>query len=325
MQFKFFYMNGVDIFLIAIIILFLWLGWQKGAIAGIADLIIWIGSLVIGYFLYLPFAGFLSGQFNSIGAWSKPVAFIVLVFLSRLLLSLAFNSLLKTVPPQAHANVLNKAVGLAPGFINGIINAAIIAALLLMLPLSNAITASAENSIAADYLNGPLQWFNQKASPIFAEALSQPAAPKSIHPKTNETVSLPFKVSNSAPRQELEQQMIALVNEERAKVGLPALKYEAALTPVARQHSTDMFERGYFSHYSPEGKSVADRLKSAGVKYLSAGENLALAPTLVSAHTGLMNSPGHKANILHKAYGKIGIGIMDGGIRGLMVTQIFKN
>jgi uncharacterized protein YkwD len=38
-----------------------------------------------------------------------------------------------------------------------------------------------------------------------------------------------------------------------------------------------------------------------------------------------MNSPGHKANILHKTYGKIGIGIADGGIRGLMVTQVFKN
>jgi len=318
-------MNGVDIFLILIIVLFLWLGWQKGGIAGLADLAIWVGSLVAGYFLYQPAAQVLVSAFPSIGAWSKPVAFILLVFLCRLLLSLVFNLFLRNIPPGAHQNILNKTLGLAPGFVNGVLNAAIVAALLLMVPVSNSVTQTAEESTAAKYLNGPLQWFNQKASPIFAEALTQPRATKTIHAKANETVSLPFKVTTPVPRAQLEQQMIALVNGEREKRGLKALKFDASLTPVARRHSTDMFERGYFSHYSPEGKSVADRLKSARIRYLTAGENLALAPTLEAAHDGLMKSPGHKANILHKAYGKIGIGIMDGGIRGLMVTQTFTN
>ena len=119
--------------------------------------------------------------------------------------------------------------------------------------------------------------------------------------------------------------MIELVNEERRKEGLNELVLDPDLTPVARAHSADMFRRGYFSHYAPEGDAVSDRLKRAGISYRTAGENLALAPTLQTAHTGLMNSPGHRANILHTSYGKIGIGILDGGIRGLMVTQVFKN
>jgi uncharacterized protein YkwD len=66
-------------------------------------------------------------------------------------------------------------------------------------------------------------------------------------------------------------------------------------------------------------------MKDAGVEYRTAGENLALAPTLHIAHNGLMNSPGHRANILHPQFGRVGIGIMDGGLRGLMVTQNFRN
>ena len=86
-----------------------------------------------------------------------------------------------------------------------------------------------------------------------------------------------------------------------------------------------MFVRGYFSHYTPEGKDPFQRMHDAGVTYRTAGENLALAPTLQLAHTGLMNSPGHRANILHPQFGRVGIGILDGGRRGIMVSQEFRN
>ena len=86
-----------------------------------------------------------------------------------------------------------------------------------------------------------------------------------------------------------------------------------------------MFRRGFFSHYTPEGHSLYDRLHAADVRYLLAGENLELAPTLTIAHNGLIKSPGHRANILQAGFGRVGIGVMDGGRRGLMVTQNFRN
>jgi uncharacterized protein YkwD len=86
-----------------------------------------------------------------------------------------------------------------------------------------------------------------------------------------------------------------------------------------------MFAKGYFSHVNLEGESPSDRITKAKVRFLTAGENLAYAHTLTIAHNGLMNSPGHRANILHKDYGRVGIGILDGGIYGLMVTQNFRN
>jgi uncharacterized protein YkwD len=86
-----------------------------------------------------------------------------------------------------------------------------------------------------------------------------------------------------------------------------------------------MFARGYFAHETPEGRSPFDRMQADGVRFQAAGENLALAPSLQVAHNGLMNSPGHRANILGKDFGRVGIGILDGGMRGLMVTQNFRN
>jgi uncharacterized protein YkwD len=86
-----------------------------------------------------------------------------------------------------------------------------------------------------------------------------------------------------------------------------------------------MFARGYFAHDTPEGRDPFERMREAKIRFETAGENLALAPTVQVAHRGLMNSPGHRANILNAQFGRVGIGIMDGGIRGLMISQEFRN
>jgi uncharacterized protein YkwD len=64
-------------------------------------------------------------------------------------------------------------------------------------------------------------------------------------------------------------------------------------------------------------------MTESGVQYMLAGENLAYAPTVEIAHKGLMNSPGHRENILRPEFGRIGIGVIDGGIYGKMFTQNF--
>jgi uncharacterized protein YkwD len=95
--------------------------------------------------------------------------------------------------------------------------------------------------------------------------------------------------------------------------------------PVARDYARDMWQRNYFGHVSPEGKSVADRLDEAGITFQVVGENLALAPTLTTAHIGLMNSEGHRANILEPDFKRVGIGVIDNGIYGKLFVQIFTD
>lgn len=142
---------------------------------------------------------------------------------------------------------------------------------------------------------------------------------------SHDAVILPFVTSDIHFKNDLETQMLNLVNAERKKNGLKILQYDEALTIAARQHSADMFRRGYFSHNNPEGLDPFQRLHKAHIRYRYAGENLALAPTLLKAHEELMKSPGHRANILNPAYGRIGIGIAAGGTHGLMVTQEFRD
>jgi uncharacterized protein YkwD len=116
-----------------------------------------------------------------------------------------------------------------------------------------------------------------------------------------------------------------LVNEERRKRGIRELTYRSDVVPVARAHATDMWERQYFGHVSPDGEDVGDRLNRANINYTLAGENLALAPTLATAHNGLMNSEGHRANILEPEFRRMGIGVVDNGIYGKMFVQIFTD
>jgi uncharacterized YkwD family protein len=120
-----------------------------------------------------------------------------------------------------------------------------------------------------------------------------------------------------------EQRMIELVNAERGKAGLTPLIADLELSQVARLKSQDMIANNYFSHDSPTYGSPFDMMKQFGISYTAAGENIACNQTVEKAHEALMNSSGHRANILSQNFTHIGIGIVDGGPCGKMFTQMF--
>ncbi|MCI3919934.1 peptidoglycan-binding protein [Paenibacillus sp. TRM 82003] len=120
-----------------------------------------------------------------------------------------------------------------------------------------------------------------------------------------------------------EAQMAALVNKARADAGLPPLTVHTDLSRVARYKSDDMAVNRYFSHDSPTYGSPFQMMTDFGVRYSSAGENIACNQTVDRAHTALMNSPGHRANIMSTDFTHIGIGIVSGGQCGAMYTQMF--
>lgn len=318
-------MNIIDFFLAAVVLFSAWLGWRKGFIAGTLDLVAWVGSIMIALLLYRPVSGFIENNITSLGVWTLPVAFLLVMILARVLFSVIINLFFRRLNPAAHGHRANRLFGLIPGTINGLINATIIAALLLAAPLSDSLTTKMRDSVIANKLAMQVEWLDEQLSPVFDEAISRTINKMTVRPESNSSVTLPFKVASPRVREDLEAKMLVMVNEERAKQGLKPLRADPELTEVARKHSKDMFARGYFAHVSPEGKSAVDRIREAGVRFLTAGENLALGQTLAICHQGLMNSPGHRANILHPSYGRLGIGVLDGGIYGLMITQNFRN
>lgn len=120
-----------------------------------------------------------------------------------------------------------------------------------------------------------------------------------------------------------ELRLFQLVNEERLQAGLSELKIHTGLVELARLKSRDMIALNYFAHRSPTYGLPFEMMQQAGIAYAYTGENLAGAPTVERAHTSLMNSPGHRANILSSDFTHVGIGIIDGGPYGKMVTQMF--
>jgi len=120
-----------------------------------------------------------------------------------------------------------------------------------------------------------------------------------------------------------EQKMVDLVNQERVSRGLKPLQVDMDLVKLARMKSQDMVDNNYFSHTSPTYGSPFQMMKDYGVSYRTAGENLAGAPNVNTAHTNLMNSDGHRANILNPDYTHIGIGIVKGSKYGQIYTQLF--
>lgn len=112
----------------------------------------------------------------------------------------------------------------------------------------------------------------------------------------------------------IEQEVIKLVNVERANAGLSALKYDWELGRVAQYKSQDMHDKNYFSHTSPVYGTPFTMMKNFGISYKSAGENIAMGQkTAAAVVDAWMNSEGHRANILNKNYTHIGVGYVKDG------------
>lgn len=113
----------------------------------------------------------------------------------------------------------------------------------------------------------------------------------------------------SAGQSSMTSQVVNLVNSERAAQGLTALQKDSRLAALAQQKAEDMAKNQYFSHTSPTYGSAFDMLKAAGYNYKTAGENIAMGQkSAASVMDGWMHSSGHRANILHTSYEKIGVG-----------------
>ena len=119
-----------------------------------------------------------------------------------------------------------------------------------------------------------------------------------------------------------EQEIVRLVNAERAKAGLGSLTVDSRLTDIAREHSQLMLRRSTLSHQLSGEQDVRHRVISSGIRFDMSGENVAYDRDAASAHNSLMHSPPHKANILRPEFTTIGVGVVRKG-DSIYVTQDF--
>jgi len=123
-----------------------------------------------------------------------------------------------------------------------------------------------------------------------------------------------------------ENRLFALLNNERERSSLNTLRKDYQLRGVARSYAKKMLKEGFFSHVEPGGTDFPKRVTGTNMdKFVFWGENLAsiysIGKPVEKAHEGLMNSPGHRANILNRRYTHVGIGLATDGEWWLFVQE----
>jgi uncharacterized protein YkwD len=225
---------------------------------------------------------------------------------------------------------LDRLFGLAPGFVRGLIVVALFLLPFALVAWVPPLSQSIQQSTVADRLVAAAL----EVMPIVEARLGQDlqgglaslvVAPPEAEGESTRPLPLGPPTGELVPDPAAEQRMLELVNSERARVGLQPLVADGRLRDVARAHSLEMFQRDYFAHASPTAGSPFDRMQADAITFGVAGENLAYAPNIEVAHQGLMNSPGHRANILRPEFDRIGIGVIRSPAQGSMFTQDFTN
>ena len=318
-------LNWVDLIVVLIVVLYLARGWYEGFLRVTLDLVGLALIFWVGWRFYPRLSGWLAGQWGIPEVYGRPLGFLLAGIVAASVFWIVAGLILGALPRQVHHSWLNRLLGLLPAALSGLLVAALVVTLVSVaptdFPLASAVSTSA--------LGGPLvAWTTEvegRLRPVFGDAIAETLNFLTVRPETDAFLELPYRVADPMLGPTAEEEMLRLVNEERTRAGVPTLVMDERLRELARAHSRDMFQRGYFSHYTPDRLSPFDRMDQFGIRYLTAGENLALAPTTQAAMRGLMNSPGHRANILSPSFRRIGIGAMDGGLRGLMFSQEFTN
>lgn len=318
-------MNWVDLVIILLLLFFAFEGLGRSFIGEFLDFLAFLAAFVLSLRFYNLLGGFLETQFNIPHSMANVLGFIGVWFIVEgvffVLIQIAFWRIRFIHKLNQKLNPL----AIIPAFLRGVIFISILLLIMATFPIQPTVKKSVNESVIGSFLLDKSQRLEKPLKNVFGGLSNDTFSFLTIKPRSDETVNLGFQSDEFKPRPDLETKMIELVNKERVSRGLKPLSFRVELLEVGRSHSADMFKRGYFSHYSPEGRSVADRADERGVDYLVIGENLAYAPSLDLAHKGLMDSPGHRANILSEDYNQIAIGIMDGGVYGLMITQVFSN
>lgn len=317
--------NWVDLFIIVFVLIYMWDGWERGFASLMLELITFVVSFVTALKLYPVVAQLLMSNFSLARGIANVISFFSLGLVVEQLSAYALGFVHDRIPNRWQRHPVNKVLSLIPLSLNTLIVLAFVLTLILGLPVRSNI----KSAISASKLGGPVvgktQSIEKVLSGIFGEALSDTFNFITISPSSKAEVKLHFTQRNLSIDETAEREMLKLVNEERRHLGQAELREDAKLRDLARAYARDMFERGFFSHYNPEAESPFDRMTEAGIVFKTAGENLALAPGVGIAHQGLMESQGHRENIVSSEFGKVGIGVIDGGIYGKMFVQEFTN
>jgi uncharacterized protein YkwD len=255
------------------------------------------------------------------------IAFFSIAFIIEGIISLFFTYVINKTPQGFKNSPFNKAIGAVFYSGSALVFLAGFLFFVLLIPVRSSLKENIQHSVIAPYVLTFLETYGGSLPQVLNESAQKLTTFVTISPSSSETIPLTIVVNEKSLSVDYqsEAEMLRLVNEERSQQNLPQLSSSLSLQEAARAYSKLMLMEKYFSHIDPDGNDIGNRLSQQEISFLIAGENLAYAPDVTIAHTGLMNSEGHRKNILDTSFTRVGIGIIDAGIFGKMFTQIFAD
>lgn len=320
-------MNLLDIAIILLLITGVAMGIQRGFLRTSLDLIVLVTAAFAGARLYPSIAGGFESMFAvestaTINALSLVLGALVVLLLLNMLIAWTVTPHLVSLRILPPVRLADSGFGVIPGIAYGLLFGAMMTLALGLVSIGDSVDGALANSDLAKQLRSGAT----SATTRLASQTGMDLADFTYIVVPEEETSYrvpPTGDSDLHAVEPDEAEIIDLVNQERREHGLHELTFDESLVPVARGHSGEMLELGYFSHVSPNTGTLGDRLNEAGINYTSAGENLAYAPDVQVAHRGLMQSDGHRANILDSSFERIGVGVLSAPDGTIMVTQVF--
>lgn len=318
--------NWVDLVFILLTIYFILT--SSGFVATFLDMAGFVFAMIFSYKFYAFFGKLLILNFSFPHGLANATGFFIAWAIAEMILYAAISFLSARFLQNLQKNSLNTFFGYLASALQAFFIYLFFVSLVFALPVKGQIKEVILQSRTGPFFINLSQSFEKGIKNVFGQAVSESLNFITVQPTSEENVNLGFKLTKNqlAIDSSSEMIMLAQVNQERSSRGIKPLIWDNRLRDMARSYGEQMFENGFFSHTSAvDGTSPADRANKAGISYLVIGENLAFAPDVYLAHQGLMNSPGHRANILSTDYNHVGIGVIDGGVYGKIFVQEFMN
>jgi len=319
----------IDVILIGAFALLLLRGWHRGFVREAMDLV----GLLLGTVMAFRFGPAVGAVIEAMAGTSSDSSRLVggmIVFFAVGIGAAVITRVIERKARLPGLNLVNRAAGAGLAMAWGVFLATLLLTLAVVLPMPPSVGEALQGSALAgtltDPAGGPQRVFNRLAGDRIVEALvnlQDVMGDRRVILEGDEVVEFPEAGASELQERPTDAvEVFELLNRARVDAGLDPLAWSPALAEVGVGHAMEMYLDGYFSHVSPATGTVGDRLQDAGITYRVGGENLALAASAEEVHGGLMDSPGHRANIESPDYNRVGIGVVRGPL-GLMTVQVF--
>lgn len=302
-------------------------GFSRGGVRASLELIFSVISLFFAFLIGSMLSFPLQKIFLVSPSIMRVISILVIWFILESIFHFVFDTkVYEKALVKEKKKFFNKWFGVILGFARGVIFIMTFFILTVTLPLSSEVKNEISHSVIGRGLLNGGAFLDRKISSLVNSDCTSNAPTLLICKKEQKNIIyLSFRIEEFEVDYVAEQEMLVLINNERTAEGLDPLLWDEHLGKAARNHSADMFKSGYFSHQDLDGNSPLKRASEEEPYFIISAENIAYAPTLELAHSGLMESDGHRENILQPAFTRIGIGIIDGGEYGKMFTQVFAD